>query len=113
RHTRSTRDWSSDVCSSDLHPLLPRRLARGRRPIITDVRGDTPLTRGQRSPGPRFVRRVVVACAQDNRSAGGDDRAPPARVDVLHDQAVRIATISLDVVHAPRGELRDILVFVI
>src|SRR5438105_11946478 len=20
RHTRSTRDWSSDVCSSDLHP---------------------------------------------------------------------------------------------
>src|SRR5207247_2860995 len=22
RHTRSTRDWSSDVCSSDLLPLL-------------------------------------------------------------------------------------------
>src|SRR5215471_21369255 len=21
RHTRSLRDWSSDVCSSDLHPL--------------------------------------------------------------------------------------------
>src|SRR5207247_5251176 len=21
RHTRSTREWSSDVCSSDLHPL--------------------------------------------------------------------------------------------
>src|SRR2546428_8214049 len=25
RHTRSDRDWSSDVCSSDLHPLLEIR----------------------------------------------------------------------------------------
>src|SRR5207247_3452365 len=25
RHTRSTRDWSSDVCSSDLGPKLGRR----------------------------------------------------------------------------------------
>src|SRR5207247_5454200 len=24
RHTRSTRDWSSDVCSSDLHRLVPQ-----------------------------------------------------------------------------------------
>src|SRR5207247_5816186 len=23
RHTRSTRDWSSDVCSSDLHKTCP------------------------------------------------------------------------------------------
>src|SRR6266436_9476229 len=27
RHTRCSRDWSSDVCSSD----LPRRFCRGRR----------------------------------------------------------------------------------
>src|SRR5580698_11589513 len=26
RHTRLTCDWSSDVCSSDLHPVPPRRL---------------------------------------------------------------------------------------
>src|SRR5438034_9917487 len=25
RHTRSLCDWSSDVCSSDLHPRAPRR----------------------------------------------------------------------------------------
>src|SRR5207247_3764277 len=25
RHTRSTRDWSSDVCSSDLRTLVTRR----------------------------------------------------------------------------------------
>src|SRR5438105_4775134 len=27
RHTRSTRDWSSDVCSSDLHAAAGRRQA--------------------------------------------------------------------------------------
>src|SRR5438105_15434289 len=26
RHTRSTRDWSSDVCSSDLWQLAPRAM---------------------------------------------------------------------------------------
>src|SRR3989449_8140170 len=41
RHTRCSRDWSSDVCSSDLHPTRPAlvvevaqsglRLARGRK----------------------------------------------------------------------------------
>src|SRR5699024_12109654 len=35
RHTRSKRDWSSDVCSSDLRPrqaaLPPHRLHDGRR----------------------------------------------------------------------------------
>src|SRR5207247_7145013 len=29
RHTRSTRDWSSDVCSSDLFSPAPLRLATG------------------------------------------------------------------------------------
>src|SRR2546421_7008404 len=36
RHTRSDRDWSSDVCSSDLAPLLS---------------GGAPLV-GQRAAGP-------------------------------------------------------------
>src|SRR6266496_6404699 len=35
RHTRSLRDWSSDVCSSDLDVLLPRMLR-----IIEDLAGD-------------------------------------------------------------------------
>src|SRR5690349_22972502 len=30
RHTRSLRDWSSDVCSSDLVPVLPRG-------VVTDL----------------------------------------------------------------------------
>src|SRR5207247_8444178 len=35
RHTRSTRDWSSDVCSSDLEGLIA--LAAGRAPLKTGV----------------------------------------------------------------------------
>src|SRR5699024_11853976 len=29
RHTRSKRDWSSDVCSSDLHRVLSEKLSNG------------------------------------------------------------------------------------
>src|SRR5690606_40017610 len=29
RHTRFSRDWSSDVCSSDLSPLCYRRILNG------------------------------------------------------------------------------------
>src|SRR5699024_1467204 len=32
RHTRSKRDWSSDVCSSDLKAATPAGTARVRRP---------------------------------------------------------------------------------
>src|SRR5699024_11871007 len=31
RHTRSKRDWSSDVCSSDLEPERVRQSGRGER----------------------------------------------------------------------------------
>src|SRR5438105_12439388 len=36
RHTRSTRDWSSDVCSSDLDQRFPR----GGRGGSADLAGD-------------------------------------------------------------------------
>src|SRR5207249_5365719 len=43
RHTRSKRDWSSDVCSSDLHHELPVHLAFTQRPalVVAGV-GDRP-----------------------------------------------------------------------
>src|SRR5699024_4360764 len=31
RHTRSKRDWSSDVCSSDLEPRIPRSVLEKHR----------------------------------------------------------------------------------
>src|SRR5438105_6130996 len=49
RHTRSTRDWSSDVCSSDLNRSIDRLRAtavmRRSEPIETaeDVRDHAPL----------------------------------------------------------------------
>src|SRR5699024_9670215 len=35
RHTRSKRDWSSDVCSSDLHFMVQRRFASSIRDVRT------------------------------------------------------------------------------
>src|SRR5207249_9708820 len=41
RHTRSKRDWSSDVCSSDLHDLASGSEVVGRRAKLrADGRGD-------------------------------------------------------------------------
>src|SRR5256884_6805403 len=37
RHTRCSRDWSSDVCSSDLFHLSSFFLLRGLRPRIPDL----------------------------------------------------------------------------
>src|SRR5207247_3165099 len=40
RHTRSTRDWSSDVCSSDLRLLVARyRADRRSRPLFNLLPG--------------------------------------------------------------------------
>src|SRR3712207_9173616 len=42
RHTRYWRDWSSDVCSSDLPRAAPARAARGQGPRLRhghDARG--------------------------------------------------------------------------
>src|SRR5690349_24582080 len=45
RHTRSLRDWSSDVCSSDLAPARPGRHARPARAAdarVPPVEGEAP-----------------------------------------------------------------------
>src|SRR5699024_11353044 len=41
RHTRSKRDWSSDVCSSDLalSVITPARLVHLRTPAIMEISG--------------------------------------------------------------------------
>src|SRR2546421_1933511 len=37
RHTRSDRDWSSDVCSSDLYELTPRGMRRIGQNALSDL----------------------------------------------------------------------------
>src|SRR2546422_3738831 len=61
RHTRCSRDWSSDVCSSDLRPggegPPGRPLARGTEGVMLDAarcRADFPLLQGQEH-GHRLV----------------------------------------------------------
>src|SRR5207253_6231979 len=43
RHTRWPRDWSSDVCSSDLRPL--------ERQVLAPMNHDTPAERGEPAVG--------------------------------------------------------------
>src|SRR3712207_9331694 len=66
RHTRYWRDWSSDVCSSDLAPRL-------RRPTwAASPRGGPPFAR------ERSARPVAPAAARSRRRTGGDRPQPAA-----------------------------------
>src|SRR5207247_7675831 len=50
RHTRSTRDWSSDVCSSDLGMAEPEAVAKALEEFgqPQEVRSELEATHGQR-----------------------------------------------------------------
>src|SRR5690625_2190440 len=74
RHTRWPRDWSSDVCSSDLGRaqgrVRPAAVLAGREVVETDLlerpvgaRGDRPaeaLPRGLEQDGPLQSARIVL-----------------------------------------------------
>src|SRR5690606_2691670 len=68
RHTRFSRDWSSDVCSSDLHAhaLRPRRehAARSRT-----HRRQQPATAGMTAIEDRMVPRALAMIARHGVSA--------------------------------------------
>src|SRR5690606_39885056 len=95
RHTRFSRDWSSDVCSSDLLDQLAKDVESGAfTPTAADEDVHTALERGLlERAGPEL---------------GGKLRAGRSRNDQvatlfrmwLRDAARRIATGTLDVVDA-------------
>src|SRR3712207_7164389 len=66
RHTRYWRDWSSDVCSSDLRLGRRARAHDGRRgrpdPLLRPARlpGGDGVRDGDRADGPRGDRKSVV-----------------------------------------------------
>src|SRR6478672_1726240 len=94
RHTRSDRDWSSDVCSSDLRrsdqslPVHPRAPA-GRRRRAEPVRQRVREQRGRASrPGAGHRRHARV----DRDRAAGDGRGRALAVGCL--QMERVAALS-------------------
>src|SRR5207245_5950180 len=57
RHTRCYRDWSSDVCSSDL-PVLPGVLVQPQRhggPLLGQARPDQQPELPLQLPSPRYI----------------------------------------------------------
>src|SRR5215217_8464701 len=72
RHTRYWRDWSSDVCSSDLQPFKQGVVCIDRDSHHLHVR----RPRGWSQPGGRFRRDVARALAEEDeadvRRAAGD-----------------------------------------
>src|SRR3712207_9493202 len=66
RHTRYWRDWSSDVCSSDLKRLIVDFAASGRRREWSGSSGGTP----EESMGPGHRGRTARAAAQIGRAPG-------------------------------------------
>src|SRR6267378_477934 len=90
RHTRSLRDWSSDVCSSDLVTLAWPELMRFKRSMVdpTPQRTEQAWARigvEQFHGRARFVGPTTLALGDDRLIGGrillaaGAKPAPPAR----------------------------------
>src|SRR5699024_11752313 len=79
-HTISNRDWSSDVCSSDLGLAAARttagRRARGLDPGAGDRRRTRPAARARTRPAVRARRPRFGAVRLDRRAAALADLVP-------------------------------------
>src|SRR5439155_8101186 len=79
RHTRWPRDWSSDVCSSDLHPVPAGDEVRVVQDRLQerDVRGDTPDAElGDRAAGTGDGDgEVAAATRSEERRVGKEGRS--------------------------------------
>src|SRR5207249_7274262 len=113
RHTRSNRDWSSDVCSSDLGATCSRRAAsscptraRGSSPTLTSRRATWAARAARADPSADAVAPVLFA-AED---AGGTHLAPgvqqlaPRHVGVGLDDLGEVSRRCPQLVHDPRGQ---------
>src|SRR5690606_41035081 len=90
RHTRFSRDWSSDVCSSDLYrrngdeirPLKSEQPGRFRKfRVIADQHADFPKGRGKDRIGPRpRGEDLLLPPPQKGFAADSDHRSEERRV---------------------------------
>src|SRR5438874_5053583 len=130
RHTRSLRDWSSDVCSSDLGRSPGRNKRRARKAVVerkwlgTDCRG---RSRGRRQKGGFcrerqmkigltivFLAIAATLCGEDLPRKSKTPRESYPNVDVIYDSVTapdgkRLRTI-ITKSHDSKGKLPVIFV---
>src|SRR5690606_40705819 len=88
RHTRFSRDWSSDVCSSDLYSRSSNRATTAAEPETRSARSIFPLPPRQRSDGlqlPHYPVRsalseILVALLATVAGLGAAQRSEERRV---------------------------------
>src|SRR2546428_1806967 len=107
RHTRSDRDWSSDVCSSDLsvHPRMVWRVRGRNRPVLPDYGRLAADERGGPHAAPRRLRPRPGQGRPDGgdptpESVGGGNRGLRCG-----GENPRLQRVSL---RAPGAEIRDV-----
>src|SRR5699024_4074668 len=74
RHTRSKRDWSSDVCSSDLITVLEHAALRGAR--VLRLRVERPPTRVRYRRGEGLDLSGLRVCADFDDGSVGEELLP-------------------------------------
>src|SRR5438105_11637865 len=83
RHTRSTRDWSSDVCSSDLY-YAELHIYRGDAVIQIDARPSDSIAVALRLKAPIFTSESLLALTSvETGEAGGESGTAPLDPDAL------------------------------
>src|SRR5205809_7429293 len=88
RHTRCSRDWSSDVCSSDLAPAIGYRF-RAAQDRIVDGRALV-TDRSDRHAKRRLWRVVTGADPRGTRGMAGDLRGLTGPKKKSHDVLERV-----------------------
>src|SRR3712207_8311901 len=91
RHTRYWRDWSSDVCSSDLHEEVVRTAYETADGVVLACRGSPNLSRVQRQPnvgsppnhGPKDFEHDFWAVGSEDGRGMHNIRAGQKRDDVI------------------------------
>src|SRR6266498_5654190 len=87
RHTRCGRDWSSDVCSSDLRTGLAHSPATSRRmKIASDSSQSRWLREGSASRSARDFSRIALMTSARGRGPGGRREKDAARIRAPRDR---------------------------
>src|SRR5690606_40083955 len=93
RHTRFSRDWSSDVCSSDLRSLPavgPDQVERGARPVLPPRHRVRPELPESERRGHRCRRRIRHEPVRERRRVRRLARHPEVRVRTRAHERLRV-----------------------